>query len=210
MFRYSREAARGVPRSDRRGDRGARRAHHGGRAPRNRAPKARLEGERGRTTGQLRLFASHIRKGDYLDRRHDEALPDRKPLPRPDLKLIQRPIGPVAVFGASTSRWPSPSPAATRPRRSRPGAGGREGPLRPPGHGRGGGRGHPRRGPGHRRPPGVFSLIQGGDRRTGEALVQHPLIRAWALRGPWAGARRSSTCAQRGRSPSLSSGSSDR
>jgi alpha-ketoglutaric semialdehyde dehydrogenase len=49
----------------------------------------------------LRLFASHIEKGDYLDRRHDEALPDRQPLPRPDLCMVQRPIGPVAVFGAS-------------------------------------------------------------------------------------------------------------
>ena len=64
-------------------------------------PEARLQGERGRTTGQLRLFAEHILKGDYLDRRHDPALPDRTPLPRPDMKMIQRPIGPVAVFGAS-------------------------------------------------------------------------------------------------------------
>ena len=64
-------------------------------------PTARLEGERGRTTGQLRLFAAHIRKGDYLDRRHDAALPDRKPAPRHDIKMVQRPIGPVAVFGAS-------------------------------------------------------------------------------------------------------------
>ncbi|RWR28360.1 aldehyde dehydrogenase family protein, partial [Sinirhodobacter populi] len=64
-------------------------------------PEARLNGERARTTGQLRLFAETIRKGDYLDRRHDPALPDRKPLPRPDLRLMQRPIGPVAVFGAS-------------------------------------------------------------------------------------------------------------
>ena len=64
-------------------------------------PEARLQGERGRTTGQLRLFAEHIRKGDYLDRRHDEALPDRAPAPRPDLRMMQRPIGPVAVFGAS-------------------------------------------------------------------------------------------------------------
>ncbi len=61
-------------------------------------PAARLDGERGRTTGQLRLFASHIRKGEYLDPRHDLALPDRKPLQRPDIRLIQRPIGPVAVF----------------------------------------------------------------------------------------------------------------
>ncbi|WP_033069104.1 aldehyde dehydrogenase family protein, partial [Thalassospira australica] len=64
-------------------------------------PEARLQGERGRTVGQLRLFASHILDGAYLDRRHDEALPDRAPLPRPDLRLMQRPIGPVAVFGAS-------------------------------------------------------------------------------------------------------------
>ncbi len=63
-------------------------------------PTARLEGERGRTTGQLRLFAAHIRDGRYLDRRHDAALPDRTP-PRPDLKMVERPIGPVGVFGAS-------------------------------------------------------------------------------------------------------------
>ena len=64
-------------------------------------PEARLIGERGRTTGQLRMFASYIEKGDYLDVRQDEALPDRQPLPRSDLRLVQRPIGPVAVFGAS-------------------------------------------------------------------------------------------------------------
>ncbi len=51
-------------------------------------PAARLEGERGRTCGQLRLFAAHIRDGGYLDIRHDKALPDRAPLPRPDLRLM--------------------------------------------------------------------------------------------------------------------------
>jgi len=64
-------------------------------------PEARLIGERGRTTGQLNMFADHIESGDYLDRRRDEALPDRAPLPRPDIRMMQRPIGPVAVFGAS-------------------------------------------------------------------------------------------------------------
>jgi len=53
-------------------------------------PEARLVGERGRTTGQLKLFADHIEAGDYLDRRHDEALPDRAPLPRPDIRVMQR------------------------------------------------------------------------------------------------------------------------
>lgn len=64
-------------------------------------PKGRLEGERGRTAGQLRLFASLVREGSYLDARIDEALADRKPLPRPDLRRMLIPIGPVAVFGAS-------------------------------------------------------------------------------------------------------------
>eukprot|EP01031_Cornospumella_fuschlensis_P050868 gene50868-62214_t len=64
-------------------------------------PEARLQGERGRTTGQLRLFADHIEAGAYLDRRFDAALPERQPAPRPEIRLIQRPIGPVAVFGAS-------------------------------------------------------------------------------------------------------------
>ena len=64
-------------------------------------PEARLVGERGRTTGQLRLFAGHIRKDGYLDLRRDAALPDRTPLPRPDIRMIQQPIGPVGVFGAS-------------------------------------------------------------------------------------------------------------
>ena len=64
-------------------------------------PRARLEGERGRTVGQLKLFAGVLRDGAYLDLRVDPALPDRQPLPRPDLRLRKVPVGPVAVFGAS-------------------------------------------------------------------------------------------------------------
>lgn len=64
-------------------------------------PRPRLEGERARTTGQLRLFAGVLRDGGFLDARIDPALPDRKPLPRPDLRLRNVPLGPVAVFGAS-------------------------------------------------------------------------------------------------------------
>ncbi|NLR71167.1 aldehyde dehydrogenase (NADP(+)) [Novosphingobium sp. ERN07] len=64
-------------------------------------PRARLEGERGRTVGQLRLFADVVRKGDWLERRIDLAMPDRQPLPRPDLRMRMIPLGPVAVFGAS-------------------------------------------------------------------------------------------------------------
>jgi NADP-dependent aldehyde dehydrogenase len=64
-------------------------------------PRARLEGERGRTMGQLKLFASVVRDGSFLDLRHDPALPERKPLPRSDLRLRNIAMGPVAVFGAS-------------------------------------------------------------------------------------------------------------
>lgn len=64
-------------------------------------PRARIEGERGRTVGQLRLFASVVRAGRYLDVRVDPAMPDRQPLPRSDIRSRMIPLGPVAVFGAS-------------------------------------------------------------------------------------------------------------
>ncbi|MCK0176940.1 aldehyde dehydrogenase (NADP(+)) [Mycolicibacterium sp. F2034L] len=64
-------------------------------------PQARLTGEVGRTTGQLRLFAAVLREGSWHGARIDPALPDRTPLPRPDLRQRMVPLGPVAVFGAS-------------------------------------------------------------------------------------------------------------
>ena len=64
-------------------------------------PRMRVEGERARTVGQLRLFAQVVRDGRYLDLRIDPAMPDRKPMPRPDIRSRLVPLGPVAVFGAS-------------------------------------------------------------------------------------------------------------
>lgn len=153
-------------------------------------PAARLEGERGRTVGQLRLFAEHIRKGDYLDRRHDAALPDRKPLPRPDIRLMQRPIGPVAVFGASN--FPLAFSTAGGDTAAALAAGC---PVVVKGHSA-----HPGTGEivaaavaeavsACGLHPGVFSLIQGGRRDVGEALVTHPLIRAVGFTGSLAGGR---------------------
>ena len=63
-------------------------------------PRGRLEGERGRTVNQLRMFAQVLRDGGYLDVRIDPAMPDRVP-PRSDIRLRHIPLGPVAVFGAS-------------------------------------------------------------------------------------------------------------
>jgi 2,5-dioxopentanoate dehydrogenase len=153
-------------------------------------PAARLEGERGRTVGQLRLFAEHIRKGDYLDRRHDVALPDRKPIPRPDLMMIQRPTGPVAVFGASN--FPLAFSTAGGDTAAALAAGC---PVIVKGHSA-----HPGTGEivaeavhaaiqGTGVHPGVFSLIQGGKRDVGTALVQHPLVKAVGFTGSLGGGR---------------------
>jgi len=162
-------------------------------------PEARLQGERGRTTSQLRLFASHIEQGDYLDRRHDEALPDRKPLPRPDLRMIQRPIGPVAVFGASN--FPLAFSTAGGDTAAALAAGC---PVVVKGHSA-----HPGTGEIVAQAvdvalkklamhPGIFSLIQGGKRDVGQSLVQHPLIKAVGFTGSLAGGRALfDLCAQR-------------
>lgn len=64
-------------------------------------PEARITGERGRTVGQLKLFGAFLREGSFVEAIIDTALPERKPLPRSDLRRMMHPIGPVAVFAAS-------------------------------------------------------------------------------------------------------------
>lgn len=153
-------------------------------------PVARLQGERGRTTGQLRLFASHIDAGTYLDKRHDAAQPERQPAPRPEIVMVQQPIGPVAVFGASN--FPLAFSVAGGDTAAALAAGC---PVVVKGHSA-----HP--GTSEivaeaikaavercNMPKGVFSLIQGGTRDVGQAVVQHPLIKAVGFTGSLAGGR---------------------
>jgi len=64
-------------------------------------PMPRLTGEVNRTANQFRMFASVVEEGSWVHARIDPALPDRQPLPRPDLRSMLRALGPVAVFGAS-------------------------------------------------------------------------------------------------------------
>ncbi|MEO6135062.1 MAG: aldehyde dehydrogenase (NADP(+)) [Ginsengibacter sp.] len=64
-------------------------------------PKPRLVGERGRTVGQLRLFAELLKEGSWVEAVIDPAMPDRMPMPRADIRKMLVPIGPVVVFGAS-------------------------------------------------------------------------------------------------------------
>ena len=153
-------------------------------------PEARLNGERGRTTGQLRLFADHIEAGAYLDQRHDVALPDRTPMPRPDILMKQRPIGPAAVFGASN--FPLAFSTAGGDTAAALAAGC---PVVVKGHSA-----HPGTSDIVAQAiqaaitvcvvhPGVFSQIQGGNRAVGQALVQHPLIQAVGFTGSLNGGR---------------------
>lgn len=64
-------------------------------------PEGRIRGERTRTSNQMRLFAKVLRRGDFLGARIDTAQPDRKPMPKVDLRQYRVALGPVAVFGAS-------------------------------------------------------------------------------------------------------------
>lgn len=64
-------------------------------------PAARLTGERARTTGQLKMFAQLLREGSWVSACIDTAIPDRQPLPKPDLRRMMEAVGPVVVFGAS-------------------------------------------------------------------------------------------------------------
>ena len=64
-------------------------------------PEARLLGEKARTIGQLKLFAGLLREGSWVNAVIDTAMPDRSPFPRSDIRMMQVPLGPVVVFGAS-------------------------------------------------------------------------------------------------------------
>ena len=64
-------------------------------------PEPRIVGERGRTVNQLKLFAQLVREGSWVEASVDQAMPDREPLPKPDVRKMLRPIGPVVVFTAS-------------------------------------------------------------------------------------------------------------
>ncbi len=151
-------------------------------------PRPRIEGERARTAGQLKLFAAELREGSWQDVRLDPALPDRKPLPRPDLRLRMIPLGPVAVFGASN--FPLAFSVAGGDTASALAAGC---PVVVKGH-----PAHPATSEMVGRavqaavaeaglPEGVFSMLFGIGNRLGEELVADPRIKAVGFTGSRAG-----------------------
>ena len=147
-------------------------------------PKARLQGETARTCGQLRLFAQVVEEGSWVNARIDRADAERKPAPKPDLRSMLRPLGPVVVFGASNfplafsvaggdtaSALAAGNPVIVKAHSAHPGtselvgqaveAAVRQCNL----------------------PEGVFSLLFGRGAQIGIALMKHPLVKAGGFTG---------------------------
>ncbi len=151
-------------------------------------PDARLRGETARTTGQLRLFAALVEEGSWVDARIERAQPDRQPLPKPDVRSMLRPLGPVAVFCASNfplafsvaggdtaSALAAGCPVVVVAHHSHPGLAEIVGQA------------VMRAALATNMPEGVFSLLYGGGRSVGMSVVQHPLIQAVGFTGSRAG-----------------------
>lgn len=165
-------------------------------------PLARLQGERARTLAQIELFAALVDDGSWVDARIDRALPARTPAPRPDLRRMKLPLGPVVVFGASNfplafsvaggdtiSAFAAGCPVVVKANKGHPGvselvAGAVV----------------------HAAvttdmPDGMFSLLQGADHSIGHALIAHDAIKAVAMTGSLAGGRAMFDAAARRREP---------
>lgn len=153
-------------------------------------PRPRLEGERGRTMGQLKLFAEMLREGSWVDARIDKSQPDRSPMPKPDIRHMLKPLGPVGVFGASN--FPLAFSVAGGDTVSALAAGCPVIVKAHPAH------------PGTSElvagailksaqktnmPEGVFSMIQGASIEVGSALVIHPDIKAIGFTGSFKGGK---------------------
>ncbi|CAN5855021.1 aldehyde dehydrogenase (NADP(+)) [soil metagenome] len=153
-------------------------------------PVARLEGERGRTVGQLRLFADLLDEGSWVDARIDRGDATRAPAPKPDLRRMLVPLGPVAVFGASNfpfafsvaggdtaSAFAAGCPVVCKAHPAHPGtsalaAGAIDRAAVACGI-----------------PSGVFSMVHGWSHEVGLALVRHPLVTAVGFTGSLRGGR---------------------
>ena len=153
-------------------------------------PEPRVRGETGRTSGQLRLFADLVEQGGWVDARIDHAMPDREPIPKPDLRSMLRPLGPVGVFCASNfplafsvaggdtaSALAAGCPVIVKAHHAHPGTALAVGEaviaaVRDCGL-----------------PEGAFSLLYGGGRTVGQRLVKHPSLKAVGFTGSRSGGR---------------------
>ena len=153
-------------------------------------PGVRLEGELARTVNQLKLFARMVKQGSFVAARIDRAAPDRLPAPKPDIRTMLVPLGPVAVFGAgnfplafsvaggdTVSALAAGCPVVVKGHPAHPGTCELAGQaivnaIRK-----------------NQVPSGIFSLLHAEGRDAGAALVTHPEIRAVAFTGSLSGGR---------------------
>ncbi len=153
-------------------------------------PMARLTAERGRAVWQCKMFAGLIRDGSWAGLRIDRALPDRQPLPKPDVRQMMQPVGPVVVFGASNFPFAigvvgtdtvcalaAGCTVVVKGHPAHPGtcemlAGAVYAALKK-----------------HGLPPGAFSVLHGKSNDIGIALVKQPLAQAVAFTGSLRGGR---------------------
>jgi NADP-dependent aldehyde dehydrogenase len=152
-------------------------------------PRPRLIGETARTSGQLRLFAALVEEGSWVDARLDTPDPSRTP-PKPDLRSMLRPIGPVAVFGAgnfplafsvaggdTASALAAANPVIVKAHPAHPGTSELVGEIIANAIAATG------------LPAGIFSLLFDAGHTVGAALVQHPGIRAVGFTGSFRGGK---------------------
>lgn len=165
-------------------------------------PRARLTGERARTCGQLRMFAQIVREGSWVEAVIDLADPNRQPLPKPDLRRMLVPRGPVAVFGASN--FPFAFGTCGGDTASAIAAGN---PVIVKGH-----PSHPGTSELFARavgaaleecglPAGLFALLQGRAHELSASLVQHPVTQAVGFTGSLRAGRALFDLASRRNSP---------
>jgi 2,5-dioxopentanoate dehydrogenase len=152
-------------------------------------PEARLRGERARTIFQLTSYADACEKGDWLEARIDTAIPDKAP-PKPDLRKMMVPLGPVVIFGAANFPFAYSTAGGDTATALAAGC-----PVIVKAH------------PAHPRtsemvagailkaaaecnmPAGVFAHIHGVSFEVGKALVEHPFTKAVGFTGSFAGGK---------------------
>jgi len=152
--------------------------------------EGRLTGERARTVNQLKMFAELVREGSWVDARIDRAMPDRKPLPKPDVRRMLVPIGPVVVFSASNfpfafsvaggdtaSALAAGNPVVVKAHSAHPGTSELVARAVHSAAER------------TKMPEGVFSMVQGRGHEVGLRLVRHPATRAVGFTGSLQGGR---------------------
>jgi NADP-dependent aldehyde dehydrogenase len=153
-------------------------------------PEARIRSEAARTVFQLRLFADLVEEGSWVRARLDRPDPARKPAPKPDLRSMCRPLGPVVVFGASNfplaysvaggdtaSAFAAGNPVIVKAHPAHPGTSELVGDVI---------RSAARE---CKLPEGIFSLLFDAGTDVGAALVRHPLVRAVGFTGSQRGGR---------------------